>query len=867
MAEEKEKKKRKSKKEKEQEQEPQQQALSSPVLPPPPDKPENKNSAPEVPLDPNILPKNIEDEMKTSYIDYSMSVIVGRALPDVRDGLKPVHRRILFAMKEMGLKHSSAYKKSARVVGDVLGKYHPHGDSAVYESMVRMVQEFSLRYPLVDGQGNFGSVDGDGAAAMRYTEVRLAAIADEMLADIDKETVDFVPNYDGSMTEPVILPAKLPGLLINGSSGIAVGMATNIPTHNLTEVIDGISAYIENPNIEIPEINKIIKGPDFPTAGIICGRQGIKDYFERGRGSIVIRAKAEIEDIKGNRQAIIVRELPYQVNKAQLLETIAGLVRDKKIEDISDLRDESDRDGIRVVIEMKRDGNAQIVLRNLFKHTQMETSFGVIMLALVNNKPKVLNIKEMLHHYVEHRKVVIVRRTKFELAKAEARAHILEGLKIALDKMDAVIKTIRESKDVDTARMRLMERFKLSKLQAQAILDMKLQQLTNLERKKIEEEYLEIIKLIEKLKSILADSRKVLNIIKEELLQVREKYGDERRTKITAAAEEVEIEDLIKEEEVVVTLSHSGYIKRLPVTTYKAQHRGGRGVSGMTTREEDFAEAMFITNTHAHMLMFTDKGRVYWIRVYELPEGGRASKGKAIVNLIQISSTDEKITASIPISSFEEQKESYLLMCTKQGTIKKTQLSEFANPRKGGIIAIGLEKDDCLIEVKHTDGKAELIIATREGIAIRFKEKEVRIIGRSGKGVRGIRLNKGDQVVGMETVNAKDVFLTASENGYGKRTEVDQYRLQSRGGKGVINMKTTDRNGNVVGIKKANDGDEVMLMTEKGITIRLPVKDVSIIGRNVQGVRLVRLEDSDRLAAVAAVVREENGDTEEEKGK
>jgi DNA gyrase subunit A len=841
----------------------------------PPEKPglpENgkDNGKPEIPQNPNIIPRNIEDEMKTSYIDYSMSVIVGRALPDVRDGLKPVHRRILFAMKEMGLRHSSSYKKSARVVGDVLGKYHPHGDSAVYESMVRMVQDFSLRYPLVDGQGNFGSIDGDSAAAMRYTEVRLAAIADEMLADIDKETVDFVPNYDGSMTEPVILPAKLPGLLINGSSGIAVGMATNIPTHNLTEVVDGISAYIENPNIEFAELLKIIKGPDFPTAGIITGKAGIKSYFETGRGSIKIRAKAEIEDLKGNRQAIIIRELPYQVNKAVLLETIAGLVRDKKIDGISDLRDESDRDGIRVVIEIKRDGNSQIVLNQLFKHTQMETSFGVIMLALVNNKPKVLNMKEMLHHFIEHRKVVVVRRTKFELAKAEARAHILEGLKIALDNLDAIIKTIKESKDVDSARLRLMERFKLSKIQAQAILDLKLQQLTNLERKKIEEEYLETIKLIEKFKSILADSRKVLTIIKEELQQVREKYGDERRTKIAAAAVELDVEDLIQEEDVVVTLSHTGYIKRLPATTYKAQHRGGKGITGMTTREEDFVECMFVTNTHAHMLLFTDKGRVYWIMVYEIPEGGRASKGKAIVNLVQISSTEEKITAAIPIRSFEDEKESYLIMCTRQGTIKKTPLSEFENPRKGGIIAIGLEKDDVLIEVKHTDGKAEIIIATKEGMAIRFKEKEIRIIGRGGKGVRGIKLNQGDVVVGMETVSAKDVFLTASENGYGKRTEVGKYRLQSRGGKGVRNMKTNDRNGSVVGIKEANDDGELMLMTQQGITIRLPVKDISIIGRNVQGVRLVRLDEGDKLAAIATVLKEaengeENGKAEEKK--
>lgn len=811
---------------------------------------------PAVPVNPNIIPRDIEDEMKTSYIDYAMSVIVGRALPDVRDGLKPVHRRILFAMKEMGLRHNTPYKKSARVVGDVLGKYHPHGDTAVYDSMVRMVQEFSLRYPQVDGQGNFGSIDGDSAAAMRYTEVRLDSIAEEMLGDIDKDTVDFVPNYDGSLSEPVILPAKLPSLLVNGSSGIAVGMATNIPTHNLTEVIDGIVAYIENPAIDVPELLKIIKGPDFPTAGIIHGKSGIKDYFETGRGSIKIRAKADVEEMKGNREAIIVHELPYQVNKSVLLETIAGLVRDKKIEDISDIRDESDRDGIRVVIEIKRDGNAQIVLNQLYKHTQMQVSFGVIMLALVNNRPKVLSMKEMLHHYVEHRKIIVVRRTKFELAKAEARAHILEGLKIALDNLDAIIKTIKESKDAESARTRLMERFHLSKIQSQAILDMKLQQLTGLERKKIEDEYLEVIKTIERLKSILADARKVLSIIREELAQLREKYGDERRTRIIAQAVEFDIEDLILEEDVVVTFSHAGYIKRLPVTTYQAQKRGGKGIAGMTTREEDFIECLFITSTHSYMLLFTNKGRVYWIRVYEIPEGGRTAKGKAIVNLVQLTS-DEKITAAIPIRSFEEEKETYLIMCTKQGTIKKTSLEEYSNPRKGGIIAITLDQGDVLIAVKHTDGKEHVIMATKHGTAINFKEKEVRVIGRSGRGVRGIRLDENDEVVGMETVGEEDVLLSASENGYGKRTNIDEYRSQSRGGRGVINIKTTDRNGKVVGIKKANDGDELMLMTEQGMTIRLPVKDVSIIGRNSQGVRLVRLAEGDKLAAIATVAKEE----------
>ena len=814
----------------------------------------------EKPLDPNILPRNIEDEMKTSYIDYAMSVIVGRALPDVRDGLKPVHRRILFAMKEMGLRHTSAYKKSARVVGDVLGKYHPHGDSAVYDSMVRMVQDFSLRYPLLDGQGNFGSIDGDSPAAMRYTEVRMDSIADEVLADIDKETVDFTPNYDGSLVEPVILPSKLPNLLINGSAGIAVGMATNIPTHNLSEVADGLVAVIDNPDVEIPELCKIIKGPDFPTAGFIHGRRGIRSYLETGRGSVVIRAKAEIEEVKGNREVIIINELPYQVNKAQLIMDIADLVRDKKIDGISDIRDESDRDGIRVVIEIKRDANAQIVLNQLFNHTQMQSSFGVIMLALVGNKPRVLNIKEMLSLFIEHRKEVVIRRTRFELAKAEARAHILEGLKIALDNLDAIVKTIKESKDTDAARLNLMNKFKLSKIQSQAILDMKLQQLTGLERKKIEDEYLELIKTIEKLKSILASPKEILSIIKDETLEMKEKYGDSRRTKITAEAEEMDIEDLIQEEDVAVTLSHAGYIKRIPITTYRSQRRGGRGVTGMTTREEDFVENLFVTNTHSYMLFFTSKGRVYWTRVYEIPEGNRTSKGKAIVNLLQLSSQDEKITAAIPIKSFEEEKGTHLMMCTKNGTIKKIALAEFSNPRKGGIIAIGLDEGDVLIEVKHLDDHPNVLIATKKGIAIRFDREDVRPIGRSGMGVRGIKLEKGDEVIGMEVLREEDVFLTATESGYGKRTEVGKYRLQSRGGHGVINMKTTERNGNVIGIKEANDGEELMLMTQHGLTIRLPVKDVSIIGRNVQGVRLVRLEEGDRLAAIATVVQEENGE-------
>ncbi len=661
---------------------------------------------PTLPAEPNdrVMPRGIEDEMKTSYIDYAMSVIVGRALPDVRDGFKPVHRRILFAMKEMGLTHRSAYKKSARVVGDVLGKFHPHGDLSVYDAMVRMVQEFSLRYPMVDGQGNFGSIDGDPPAAMRYTEVRLGAIADEVLGDIDKETVNFGPNYDGSMTEPLVLPAKLPNLLVNGSSGIAVGMATNMPPHNLTEVCDGLDAYIENPEITNSELLKIIKGPDFPTRGFIMGRQGIKDYFETGRGSISIRAKTEIEDIRGGRQAIVVNEIPYQVNKTTLIETIADLVRDKRIEDISDIRDESDRDGIRLVIEIKREGNAQIVLNQLFKHTQLETSFGVIMLALVNGRPKVLPMREMLHGYVEHRKEVVVRRTKYELAKAEARAHILEGLKIALDHLDKIIKTIRESKDTDTARVRLMENFELSRIQAQAILDMRLQQLTGLERKKIEDEYEELLKVIARLKGILADSKKVLSIIQQELKELKEKYGDERRTKITAAAEEMAIEDLVVNEEVVVTFSHAGYVKRLPVTSYRSQRRGGKGVTGMTTREEDYVEQLFVTNTLAYLLLFTNRGRVYWTRVYEIPEAGRAAKGKSIANFIQLSQQDEKITAAIPVDSFDakDAQATFLFMGTAHGTVKKTPLSEFANPRRGGIIAIKLDDEDSLIVVKRT---------------------------------------------------------------------------------------------------------------------------------------------------------------------
>ncbi|MDR3113355.1 MAG: DNA gyrase subunit A [Endomicrobium sp.] len=807
----------------------------------------------------NIAPRNIEDEMKNSYIDYAMSVIVGRALPDVRDGLKPVHRRILYAMKEMGLKHNTAYKKSARVVGDVLGKYHPHGDSAVYESMVRMAQEWSLRYPLVDGQGNFGSIDGDSAAAMRYTEARMEAISDEMLADLDKNTVDFIPNYDGSLKEPLIVPTKLPGLLVNGSQGIAVGMATNIPTHNLSEVCDALASLIDDPELPISEISKYIKGPDFPTGAIILGKGGIKDYFETGRGSIKIRAKAEIEQSKNGRETIIVNEIPYQVNKANLIISIAELVKDKKIDGISDIRDESDRDGIRIVIEIKRDANAQVVLNQLYKHTALQSSFGVIMLALANNRPKVMNIKEVLTHHIEHRKIVITRRTKFDLQKAEARAHILEGLKIAVDNIDAVVKIIRNADDKDDARRQLMEKFKLTKIQSEAILEMRLHQLTGLEREELDKEYLEIIKTIEKLRSILADPKKVLALIKTEVEDLKKDYGDARRTKIQAAEADFNIEDLIQEEDVAVTMSHAGYIKRIPLDTYKSQNRGGRGITGMTTKEEDFVENLFITSSHAYLLFFTSRGRLYWNRVYEIPEAGRASKGKAIVNLLQLA-PEEKITAAIPIESLNPKKikDEYLLMCTRHGTIKKIALEQFSNPRKGGIIAINLEDGDILTEVKAVGKNPEVLIAAKDGQAIHFKIDEVRAIGRTGMGVNGIEIEKDDEVVGMEVLSPKDIVLAVSENGYGKRTQVSEYRLTHRGGKGIINMQTSERNGKVVGIKCANEGDEIMIMTQNGVTIRMKVDDISVISRNTQGVRLVKLDGGDKVAAIAGVVKEDD---------
>jgi DNA gyrase subunit A len=799
----------------------------------------------------NIIPRSIEEEMKNCYMDYAMSVIVGRALPDVRDGLKPVHRRILYSMKELGLVHNKAYRKSATVVGDVLGKYHPHGDMAVYDSIVRMVQDFSLRYPLIDGQGNFGSIDGDSAAAYRYTEIKMEKITDELLKDIDKDTVNFTPNFDGSREEPVVLPALLPNLLVNGSSGIAVGMATNIPPHNATEVIDGVIALIDNPEIEIKDITKIIKGPDFPTGATICGKTGIIDAYNTGRGSVRIRATCEVEEMGGNKERIIVTELPYQVNKANLMTSIAELVKDKKINGISDLRDESNNEGMRMIIELKRDENAQIILNQLYKHTQLENSFGIIMLALVNNRPRVLNIKEVLHYYLEHRKEVTTRRIKFELAKAEDRSHILEGLLKAIDHLDAIIKIIRGSDDSESARIKLMEEFDFSKVQAQAILDMRLHQLTALERGKLEEEHNELKALITELKSILADYKKMMKVIRDELVALRDNYGDKRRTKITAAATDIDIEDLIDEEDVVVTISNTGYVKRIPMSTYRAQHRGGKGVTGMTTKEEDFVEDIMVTSTHAYMLFFTNQGKVYWLKVYDIPEASRISKGKAIINLVNLSH-GEKVTAAIPIREFKDG-EHYLVMVTRLGNIKKTDLRHFDNPRKAGIIAISLEEGDTLVDVKLTNGKQDIVLASKQGLAIHFEEKDIRSMGRGAKGVRGIRLGKDDIVIGMDIVEGDGTFLVATENGFGKRTNISEYRTQGRGGKGVINVKTTERNGTVIGVKTVHNDDEIILITQNGMIIRQPVKGISVIGRNAQGVRLIRMEEGDKLVSIARV--------------
>jgi len=809
-------------------------------------------------LNEKIIPVDIEEEMKGSYIDYSMSVIVARALPDVRDGMKPVHRRVLFGMRELGLMPNKPYKKSARIVGEVLGKYHPHGDSAVYDTMVRMAQSFSMRYPLVDGQGNFGSIDGDSPAAMRYTEARLARVAEEMLRDLEKNTVNFTPNFDDTLTEPSVLPAQIPNLLCNGTSGIAVGMATNIPPHNLSEVIDGCVAYIKDDTITNEKLMKHIIAPDFPTGGIIYGYDGVKDAYTTGRGRLVVRAKANIETAKGDRQRIIVSELPYLVNKSSLIEKIADLVNEKKIEDISDIRDESDRDGLRVVIDLKRDATAGVVLNNLYKHTQMQTTFGVIMLALVEGRPQVLTLRDTIRHFIEHRNEVVVRRSQFELDEAEKRAHILEGYIIALDNIDAVIRLIKQSKDVETAKLGLMKKFKLSEIQAKAILDMRLQKLTGLERKKVEDEYRETIKLIEKLKAILKSKQLQMKIIEEELLEIKKRYGDARRTEIVYKAEEFSIEDMIAEEEVVITISHNDFIKRFPVSGYRRQARGGKGVTGAGTREDDFVEHMFIASTHDHILFFSNKGRCYWVKVHEIPEGGRTAKGKSINNLI-MKSPDEVIAAFIAVKQFDDKH--YVLMVTEQGLIKKVILSEFSNPRRSGITATNLKKGDTLKDAKLTDGHHDVVIGTQNGMAIRFAESEARPMGRTAAGVRGIRLGKGDKVVGVVSLRRSGTtILVATERGYGKRSEESEYRVSHRGGKGIYTVKTTDKAGKMVAIKGVVDSDDVVVVTANGMIIRQHANDIRLAGRNTQGVRLIKLDADDVVTAVAPVIAEEEED-------
>ena len=802
----------------------------------------------------------IEDEMRSSYLDYAMSVIVGRALPDVRDGLKPVHRRILHGMNEMGLAANRPYRKSAKIVGEIMGNYHPHGDSAIYDTLVRMAQNFNMRYMLVDGQGNYGSMDGDAAAAMRYTEARLTKLAEELLADIDKETVDFGPNYDESRVEPLVLPSKVPNLLVNGAGGIAVGYATNIPTHNLREVIEGLLLLLDDPEVTIAQLMKKIPGPDFPTAGFIYGTAGIKDAYETGRGLLTVRAKVAIEtDERTDRERLIVTEIPYQVNKSKLIEKIADLAQEDRVTGISDIRDESDREGVRVVIELKRNEIPLVVLNNLYKHSQLQTTFGVNMLALVNNRPEVLNLKRILVAFVEHRREVVVRRTSYELRKAEERAHILEGLKIALDNLDAVIALIRRSQSPDVARTGLMQQFQLSELQANAILEMRLQRLTQLERNKLVEEYREVLKQIEYLRSILGSEALVRQIIRTELIEIKDKYQDERRTKIVKEEAELTLEDLIAEEEVVVTITHTGYIKRNAVTLYRAQRRGGKGKIAMGIKEEDFVETLFTASTHDSLLFCTDAGKVYWLKVHEIPEASRAAKGKALVNLLALSK-DEKVTASLPVKEFRADR--FIIMATKLGVIKKTELSAYSNPRQGGIIALTLDPGDKLIGVDLTDGQREILLGTKQGITIRFKEEDVRPMGRTAHGVRGITLEAGDEVIGMETItpDSTTAILTVTEGGYGKRTPVNEYRVQGRGGKGIISVKTTERNGPAVGFLQVRDEDEIMLMAAQGKVLRCKVDDIREIGRNTQGVRLLDMDGvEDRVVAVARLVEREEG--------
>lgn len=802
-----------------------------------------------------IIDITIEEEMKKSYLDYAMSVIVSRALPDVRDGLKPVHRRILYAMNELGLTPDKPYRKSARVVGDVLGKYHPHGDSSVYDAMVRLAQDFNIRYPLVDGHGNFGSIDGDGAAAMRYTEARMTKIAIEMLRDINKDTIDYRPNFDETLKEPVTLPSRFPNLLVNGSSGIAVGMATNIPPHNLREVIDGIIVLIDNPEATIDELMKKIKGPDFPTGAMIMGTEGIKSAFRTGRGKITLRAVANIEENNKGRNRIVVTEIPYQVNKAKLIEKIAELVRDKKIEGISDLRDESDREGMRIVIELKRDANPNIVLNNLYKQTQLQTTFGIIMLALVDDEPKVLNLKQILRYYLDYQKEIIIRRTRFDLNKAEERAHILEGLKIALDNIDEVINIIRNSKEESIAKERLMNSFDLSEKQAQAILDMRLRRLTGLEREKLEEEYEALIKEINRFKEILSSERLVLEIVKSELLEIKEKYGDERKTKIKHSVDEIDIEDMIEEEDVIITLTHGGYIKRMPESTYKIQKRGGKGITGLTTKENDFVEHLFITSTHDVVLFFTNKGKCYLLKTYEIPEGKRQAKGTHIINLLNLDK-DEKISAVIPLEEYDP--DSNLVFITRNGIIKKTSMALFKNIRKNGIIAISLKENDELIAVKKVDNEGEVILVTSMGMAIRFDTKDIREMGRNATGVIAIRLKDDDEVVAADLIEEGKNLLVVSEYGYGKRTSLDEYRLQSRGGVGLKTYNVKNKTGKLVSAKVISDEDEIIMISTSGIIIRLKAEDISIMGRSTQGVKLMKIDkDEDRIVAIAKYVEED----------
>lgn len=803
---------------------------------------------------------DIGSEMRTSFMDYAMSIIVSRALPDVRDGLKPVHRRILYAMSELGMAPDKPYKKSARIVGEVIGKYHPHGDSAVYETMVRMAQDFSLRYMLVDGHGNFGSIDGDMAAAMRYTEARLSKIAMELLRDINKETIDFVPNYDGEEQEPSVLPARFPNLLVNGSSGIAVGMATNIPPHNLTEVINGVQQLIENPDLSPLDLMQSIKGPDFPTGGFIMGREGIRQAYATGRGSVTMRAKTNIEE-NGNKARIIVYELPYQVNKARLIEKIAELVREKKIDGITDLRDESDRNGMRIVIELRRDVNPNVVLNNLYKQTAMQSNFGIIMLALVNGEPKVLNLRDMLQHYLEHQKVVIRRRTEYDLRKAEARAHILEGLRIALDHLDEVIALIRASRTTEQAREGLINRFGLSHDQAQAILDMRLQRLTGLEREKIEEEYAELVKKIAEYKAILADEKLVLEIISKELNEIKEKFGDDRRSEITLGEESIEDEDLIPQTDVVITITHTGYIKRLPVSTYRSQRRGGKGVIGMDTKDNDFVEHLFVTNSHHYLMFFTDKGKVYRLKAYEIPDLSRTARGTPIINLIQIEQ-GETINAVIPVESFDSDK--YLFFATKKGLVKKTPLDDYSNIRKVGLIAITLREDDDLIGVRLTDGNQSIILGTKQGMSIHFPEQEVRAMGRSATGVKGIQLDEDDVVIDMDVVQEDNSVLIVTSKGYGKRTPVSEYRLQSRGGKGIKTLNVTTKNGPIVGLKVVRDEEDLMIITALGTVIRTSMAGISLMGRNTQGVRLINIRDEDEVSTLARVEKSDEATEDED---